>query len=117
MELQDLIDFCLSKKATKQEFPFDDTTLVCKVGNKMFALISLSPPHYINLKRNPITAVELRQKYDTVTAGYYMHKKHWITVQLDGSLPDSLIQSWIDQSYKLVVQNMSKAEQAKLYSE
>ena len=116
MELQKLIDYCLNKTATKQEFPFDDTTLVCKVGDKIFALISLTKPHYINLKCDPIIAVGLRQKYKAVTAGYHMHKKHWNTVKFDGSIPERLVQEWVDQSYELVVRNMSKAERAKLSS-
>jgi len=32
-----------------------------------------------------------------------MNKKHWNTVELDGSVPDSTIFEWIDDSYNLVV--------------
>lgn len=114
MDIQSIIDYCSEKAETKQDFPFDETTLVFKVGAKMFALLSLTEPHYLNLKCDPLTALELRKKYKAVTAGYHMHKKHWNTVNLDGTISEFLIREWIDQSYQLVVQSMSKAERIKL---
>ena len=34
-------DYCLNKKGVTEHFPFDEDTLVFKVGGKMFALSSL----------------------------------------------------------------------------
>ena len=110
MELQNLIDYCSQKPKAKQEFPFDDSTLVFKVGSKMFALISLESPHQINLKCDPFLAPELRKKYLAVIPGYHMNKKHWNTVKLDGSIPMELLQDWIDWSYNLIIKGMTKKE-------
>jgi predicted DNA-binding protein (MmcQ/YjbR family) len=44
----------------------------------------------------------LRAEYACVLPGYHMNKKHWNTIVVDGSVPRSLIQSWIDHSYELV---------------
>ena len=41
MNIEALQNYCLSKKGTTAEFPFDEHTLVFKVMNKMFALIDL----------------------------------------------------------------------------
>lgn len=37
----------------------------------------------------------------TIFRGYHMNKKHWITVCLDGSLPQNEIEKMIDRSYEL----------------
>ena len=114
MQLQHIIDYCSAKPGAVKEFPFDDITLVVKVGNKMFALIKLSEPYRINLKCEPLYALELRKQYNAVTAGYHMNKKHWNTVSFDGDVPESLLREWIDDSYQLVLNGLTKKEREKL---
>lgn len=41
MNLETFYEYCLSKKGVTEHFPFDEDTLVFKVGGKMFALSSL----------------------------------------------------------------------------
>jgi predicted DNA-binding protein (MmcQ/YjbR family) len=108
MNIESLRDYCISKKGVTEEFPFDDVSLVFKVGNKMFLLTTLAGDFWINLKCDPEIAVELREKYPAVTPGYHMSKIHWNTIIIDGSIPDKLIFSWIDQSYDLVVKGLQK---------
>ena len=42
MNYEDIREYCLSKPAVTEGFPFGDTALVFKVGGKMFALLDLS---------------------------------------------------------------------------
>ena len=42
MNLETYYEYCLSKKGVTEHFPFDQDTLVFKVGGKMFALSSLN---------------------------------------------------------------------------
>ena len=115
MELQELIDYCASKKSAVKDFPFDNHTLVFKVMGKMFALVSLDKdPPGVNLKCNPVYAISLRQKYNSVTAGYHMDKNHWNTILLNGDVPDEEIKEWIDDSYNLVVKKLTKAQREAL---
>ena len=114
MELQAIIDYCASKKAATQEFPFDDTTLVFKVASKMFALIGLDAPHGINLKCDPMYAIALRQKYDGIIPGYHMNKKHWNTIKPDSDVPDKLIIELIDHSYEIIVDKLPKSKRKEL---
>ena len=75
MNIEDLREYCLSKKAATESFPFDETTLVFKVMNKMFALTGLEgDPPYVNLKCDPDRAIELRGHYEAVQPGYHMNK-------------------------------------------
>ena len=108
MNIEELREYCISKKGTTESFPFDKTTLVFKVINKMFALTHIEGDLSINLKCNPEKAIELREEYPVVLPGYHMNKKHWNTVMLDGSISQHQIKKWIDHSYDLVVKTLPK---------
>ena len=43
-----------------------------------------------------------------------MNKKHWNTIELDGSIPDEQIQEMIEASYALVVKGLKKADRQEL---
>jgi predicted DNA-binding protein (MmcQ/YjbR family) len=102
MDIETLREYCISKKKASESFPFGEDTLVFKVNGKIFALVNLDGELSINLKCDPAFALELRERYASVTPGYHMNKKHWNTVSLDGSVPDKEIFSWIDHSYDLI---------------
>ena len=76
----------------------------------MFALASLDAiPPRVNLKCEPARALDLRDRYESVTAGYHMNKKHWNTVELTGDVPVAELRRMIDQSYDLVAGSLPKA--------
>ena len=80
----------------------------------MFALADVTLFESINLKCDPEQAAELREQYPAVQPGYHMNKKHWNTVLMDGSLPDKLVKTWIDNSYNLVVASLPAKVKAEL---
>ena len=102
MNIETLREHCISKANVTEGFPFGEETLVFKVKGKIFALANLGGDLSLNLKCDPSYAIELREKYNSVTPGYHMNKKHWNTVLLDGSAPDIEVFLWIDHSYSLV---------------
>ena len=110
MNIEEIRDYCLAKKAVEETMPFDDKTLVFKVLGKMFALMSLERmPLTVNLKCDPERAVELREEYpDDIQPGWHMNKKHWNTVTCEEGLSGQLICELIDHSYDLVVSKMPK---------
>ncbi|MFT3795042.1 MmcQ/YjbR family DNA-binding protein [Flavobacterium sp.] len=118
MNIQQYFDYCLSKKGVTEHFPFDEDTLVFKVGGKMFALSSMkeweSGSPSVNLKCDPEKAEQLRADYDAVQPGYHMSKVHWNTVAFNGDASDKTICGWIDDSYNLVVKSLTKKAQAEL---
>jgi len=105
---------CISKKGVTEEFPFDNQTLAFKVGSKIFTLTNVELFTSINLKCDPEEAMALREKYAGVLPGYHMNKKHWNTIVVDGSIPDKLIFGWIDDSYQLVINSLSKKQQSNI---
>lgn len=114
MNLEAYRTYCLSKKGVTEEFPFDENTLVFKVMGKMFTATDIEEFTSINLKCDPEVGAELREEYPSVQPGFHMNKKHWITVLMDGSIPDKLLRKWIDASYDLVVASLSKRIRASL---
>lgn len=117
MHIEDIRAYCLAKKAVTESFPFEEftqTVLVFKVMDKMFLLTDLNDPSTINVKCDPEYAIELREKYEEVTGGYHMNKKYWNTVEINGSLSDKQILSFIDHSYEQVVAGMTKRKQKEL---
>lgn len=114
MNIEEIQEYCLSKKAVEETFPFDEDTLVFKVLGKMFLLISLTESNRFNVKCNPERAIELRERYAEIIPGWHMNKTMWNTVYVDGSLPKKLIVELIDHSYDEVVKGMPKKTQALL---
>ena len=115
MNAEEIREYCLMKKSVEESFPFGNETLVFKVGNKIFLLLSLdSDPVQFNAKCEPDKAVELREKYSAVLPGYHMNKQHWNTIICDGSVPKKLIYGWIDDSYLLILNSLSKKARGEL---
>ena len=105
------IEYCLKKNSVSESFPFDETTLVMKVLNKMFALTDLEDEFSITLKAKPEDVLSLIENYETISGAYHMNKKHWINTIIDGSLSDKFIVKLIDNSYNLVVSGMPEKQQ------
>ncbi len=114
MDIETFRSYCLSKACVIESFPFDENTLVYKVAGKMFALADLDLFESINLKCDPEWAAELRETHSGINPGYHMNKKHWNTIEMDGSVSDALVHKLIDHSYDLVVAGLPKVKQREL---
>ena len=109
MNVEEFREYCLIKPLVTESFPFDATTLVFKVGGKMFALTGLDDPEFkVNLKCDPDWAEELREEYPAIRPGFHMNKSHWNTVTVDGSFSVQLFRELIDHSYALIVSSLPK---------
>lgn len=118
MNLETYYEYCLSKKGVTEHFPFDEDTLVFKVGGKMFALSSLlrweKGTPSVNLKCDPERAQELRAEYDAIQPGFHMSKVHWNTIAVNQDVPNALLKELIDHSYDLVFKSLTKKIQTEI---
>lgn len=106
MKHKEVEDYILGMPNTVRDYPFGKEVAVYKVNDKMFALIAEeSNPVRLSLKCDPQLAIVLREKYETVMAGYHLNKKHWNTIVLSGQLEWEEVQGLIRHSYDLVVGN------------
>jgi predicted DNA-binding protein (MmcQ/YjbR family) len=114
MNIEELRDYCISKKGVEETLPFGPDTLVFKVAEKIFLLAGLdSRPLEFNVKCDPELAISLREEYPCVKPGYHMNKKHWNTIIADGSVSTNRLKEWIDHSYELVVSGLPKKDRSK----
>ncbi|MDQ0064628.1 MmcQ/YjbR family DNA-binding protein [Chryseobacterium lathyri] len=108
MDANEILDYCLAKKGVTETFPFDNETLVMKVGTKMFLLMGLErQPLSVNVKTDPEWSAELREQHPQITGAFHMNKTHWNSVMVDG-LKRDLIYKLIDHSYELVFNSLTK---------
>ncbi len=110
MNIEELRDYCISKPAVTESFPFDESTLVFKVAGKIFLLTDLVNAFSMNIKNTPEKVIELREQHPSVLPGYHMNKMHWVTVMIDGTIPDALLKQWINESYNLIVAGFARKE-------
>jgi predicted DNA-binding protein (MmcQ/YjbR family) len=110
MKINFFRDYCLNKPGVSEDTPFDENTLCFKIGGKIFAIIDIEQFQSVNLKCDPERAIELREQFEGIQAGYHMNKKHWNTVLFDGSVSDKLILELVDHSYGLVLNSLPKTK-------
>ena len=113
MNIEQLREYCINKKGTTEEFPFDESTLVFKVMGKMFVIAPLDQwekgEAAITLKCDPEYTIELREQFQSIYAGPYVSNKYWNTLAIHkGELQPHFIMELIDHSYDMVVKGMTK---------
>lgn len=108
MMYEPLRSYTLALPGAREDYPFGPETLVCKVGGKVFALLSAGEPAQVSLKCDPPYAEDLRALYPAIRPGYHLNKRHWNTVSLDGTIPDDLLYALVDDSYHLVVRGLPR---------
>ncbi len=96
-------DFCLSLPGVSECTPFDEDTLVFKVGGKMFTYAGMGDFRWFNVKCDPGLAVELRERHPEVQPGFHANKVHWNTVRVDGDLSREFLERQIRNSYDIIV--------------
>jgi predicted DNA-binding protein (MmcQ/YjbR family) len=107
-----LREFCLALPQATETFPFGEETSVFKTsGNdKIFAISALgSETLDVTLKCDPEESIALRGEFTAIIPGYHVNKKHWITIVLDGSVPDDLVEQLIASSHALVRPRVPRA--------
>jgi predicted DNA-binding protein (MmcQ/YjbR family) len=106
----DVTEHCLALPGAAEDFPFGEQPAVYRVGGKIFALLSenTDPPR-VSVKLQPDEVVAMKAQHpDTVLPGYHLNKRHWVTVLLDGGLPEDVVSELIEQSYDIVVASLPR---------
>lgn len=116
MRREQVMELCASFPEAVEDYPFGDGIAVFKVGGRMFALVPLGEDAAsVNLKCDPDIALDLRARHAAVRPGYHQNKRHWNTVELDGSIADDELREMIEHSYELVVSQLTRAQRNRLF--
>jgi predicted DNA-binding protein (MmcQ/YjbR family) len=83
--------------------PFTPHLDVWKVRGKVFLIVTEDDPELqiITVKADPHHADALCRDYETITAGHYLDKKHWISVAPGPGITRRLIEDLVHGSYEL----------------
>ena len=103
MDVLEFRDYCLSLPMTEETTPFDETTLVYKVGGKMYACADMETFGHIAVKCDPDEALRLREEHAEIGTAAHFNKQHWNGIRTDGDLPDAFLREQIRNSYRLVL--------------
>ncbi|MEN8041734.1 MAG: MmcQ/YjbR family DNA-binding protein [Actinomycetota bacterium] len=112
--IDEVCAWCAEQPAATMDNTFGEQTNVYRVADKMFALVNIEGGDFVTLKVHPEDGEALRSQYDFVREGYYMNKRHWITVDLVDEVPMDEVHELIEESYRLVFESLPKKRQAEL---
>lgn len=116
MTREQVMQVCASFPEAVEDYPFGDGVAVFKVGGRMFALMPLGGDSAtVNLKCDPDIALDLRARHAAVRPGYHQNKRHWNTVELDGSIADDELHEMIEHWYELVVRQLPRTQRNRLF--
>lgn len=95
-------------------YPFGPDALVYKVRGKMFALVDQGEPSSVTLKCVPEDGELLVSQFAAIRPGYHMNKRHWLTIDLGGDVPEALLRDLAGDSYALVLRGLPRSVRAEL---
>lgn len=109
------IQIALKQPETVLSHPFGPQCNVIKVFDKMFLLTGeLDQQKFINVKIKPEQADELKELYPSITSGYHMNKKHWISIFEGQNIDAEFIEDMVKSSYALVVSKLNKTQKMRI---
>ena len=112
MTYDEVLTLCLDLPGAWPDEPWG-SGVVPKVGRppgKIFAFPGPDPAG-VAVKLLPEDALELRATYPTAVGDApYLSKKHWVAVQLDGTVPDDEVRELLLGSYRIVVASLPRAQ-------
>lgn len=120
-----LDEFLLSLPGAQKDFKPEWGWWRYQVGGRLFAATCQPGPQYqgydcrelVNLKCDPLLSQLLRGQYRDVIPGFYCDKRCWISVFLDGQLPDEELRQLCRASYDLVFAKLTKTCQRQILAE
>lgn len=102
---RDVVSYCMTLPAVYEDHPFKDTnwTLMRHLrGKRTFAFVfEREGMIWVNVKNDPEEKYYWLENFSSIIPGYHMNKKYWLSVILDGTIPEDAIKSMIAISYAL----------------
>ena len=97
--------------AVTHEHPFGPEYEVFKAVGKVFLLATEAPGEaVVTLKCEPEHGTALQQRYAEVVPGYYLDKRHWLTIRAGGAVTRELVEELVRNSYELVVDGLPRTK-------
>ncbi|MGA8869995.1 MAG: MmcQ/YjbR family DNA-binding protein [Candidatus Acidiferrales bacterium] len=113
MDIDWVRQFCLSLPHTTEKLQWEDA-LVFKVGDKMYAVVSLDPGEtWISLKCSADEFVALVERPGVIPAPY-LARAQWVALETEDALPRDEIRRLLAAAHSLIFAKLRKMVQKKL---
>ena len=103
-------DYFMDRPGTSKDYQPDWQATRYFLADKMYAMIGgdkYGKP-IVTMKCDPVFGELLRRQYKDIVPGYYMNKQHWVSVYMDGSVPDAVVKDLICQAHGLVLHKLTR---------
>lgn len=112
MDLDSIRTYCLSLPHATEDIQWGND-LLFRISGKIFAGISLDPPHSLSFKCTPEKFDELIELEGIIPAPYSARNK-WVMLERLDALTDRELRSLIENSYRMIFAKLTKKAQAEL---
>lgn len=114
--------YLLAKTGAVKDYKLEWQWWRYQVGGKLFAATCQPGPEHkgydcrelLTLKCDPQRSELLRAEFPDIIPGFYCDKRHWISIFLDGEVPEDVLRDLCDHSYRLVFSKLTKKLQREL---
>lgn len=114
--------YLLAKTGAVKDYKLEWQWWRYQVGGKLFAATCQPGPEHkgydcrelLTLKCDPQRSELLRAEFPDIIPGFYCDKRHWISIFLDGEVPEDVLRDLCDCSYRLVFSKLTKKLQREL---
>ncbi len=114
MNIEDIRDYCLSMDDVTEKTPFGkfarryDSILVFYVLDHMFCFVDMDDFTSVTVKSTPDEVEEIRMSHASVSNPLNQSLRHWIQLNLNGDVSDSVIYSLVRRAYDIVKEKYQK---------
>ena len=112
MNIDSIRKYCLSLPHATEDIQWGND-LLFRISGKIFAGMSLEPPHSLMFKCTPEKFEELIE-VDGIIPAPYMARNKWVMLEHFDALRDSELKILIKDSYGMIFSNLTKKAQAEL---
>ena len=115
-----LNDYLLAKKGVEKDFKVEWGWLRFKVDEKLFLAVCQDKEGrdvYVTVKVDPVQSAILRETYEDIIPGYYTDKRNWVSVKIDGNVPDEVVRKLADAAYELILRKLPKYRRVQITGE
>ena len=112
MNIDSVRSYCLSLPHATEDIQWGND-LLFRIAGKIFAGMSLDPPHSLSFKCTPEKFDELIELEGIIPAPYTARNK-WVMLERLDALRDSEIKTLIAISYEMIFSKLTKKTQAEL---
>lgn len=112
MNIDSIRKYCLSLAHATEDIQWGND-LLFRISGKIFAGLSLEPPHSLMFKCTPEKFEELIE-VDGIIPAPYMARNKWVMLERLDALRDSELKVLVKDSYGMIFSNLTKKAQAEL---